>query len=334
MGTSSVPRLSIIIPTLGDWEALETTLVAVLQNRPAASEIVVVLNRPYDDPYDLRGEVQFLETFRRSRLVDLINAGFAAARGEIIHVLAGGAEVSEGWIEPALRHFSEPQTALVAPLIVDRMGTRVLTAGCAWSRGGTCSAFGSGAPLNAPVAPGSDWIGPELFSGFYRRAALAEVGTFDATLPAEMAAIDLALRVRQAGRRSLLEPECRVAISDHSLTRAPAFSQGWHSERLFWRHLRGGSTVRKLAAHAVSVLLEAACAVARPSNAARLAGRAVGLCDQRQARRTQLAQEHSRPSTMPNADLRVDGPHPIGSPQRGGTAGRAPVSSSANEARS
>lgn len=330
-----MPSLSIIIPTLGDWEALETTLVAVLQNRPDESEVVVAVNRPYADPYALRDEVQFLESPRRSRLVDLINAGFAAARGDIIHVLACGAEVGEGWVEPALRHFIEPQIALVAPLLVDTSGTRVVTAGCTWSRGGTCSSLGSGAPLDAPLATGGDWIGPEVFSGFYRRTALAEAGTFDATLPADLAAIDLSLRMRQAGRCSLLEPKSQVNISGSLLVRTRALRQAWHSERLFWRHLGGGNVVRKLASHAATLLFEVACAVPRPANAVRLAGRVAGICDPRQARRTQVAGANAQTSTTSHTERRVDGPHPIASPLRGGGSGRASVVSlSANEATS
>lgn len=329
----SVPRLSIIIPTLGDWKALETTLVAVLRNRPDQSEVIVPLNQPYEDPYELREEVQFLEISRRSRLVDLINAGFAAARGEIAHVLPCGAAVHDGWVEPALRHFSTAQISLVAPLVVDGTGGRVVTAGCTWSRGGKWSALGSGAPLDAPMATGDDWIGPEAWAGFYRRAALTEVGTFDATLPAEMAAVDLGLRMRQAGRRSVLESESRVAIGSSSPGRMRAFSQGWHSERLFWRHLRGGDAVRNLVAHARMLLSEVVCIVARPVNAMQLAGRVGGVCDQRQARRTRLELGNSHPPTTANADRRVDGPHPVGLPQRSGVR-RASVNLSANEATS
>ncbi len=99
-----MPRLSIIIPTLGDWESLETTLVSVLQNRPPLSEVIVVLNRTYDDPYDLEGEVRFVEVpgrtpskHRRAGLVELVNTGLAAADSELLHVLSCGMTVGDGW---------------------------------------------------------------------------------------------------------------------------------------------------------------------------------------------------------------------------------------------
>ena len=54
-------RLSIIVPLMGNLQRFEETLVSVLENRPERSEVVVVTNRPYDDPYALRGEVAFVE---------------------------------------------------------------------------------------------------------------------------------------------------------------------------------------------------------------------------------------------------------------------------------
>ncbi|HEX7378763.1 MAG TPA: glycosyltransferase [Pirellulales bacterium] len=326
-----MPRLTITIPAIGNWESLEATLVSVLQYRPYDSEVMVALNRPYDDPYDLSGEVRFLELPRRSRFVDLANAGFAAAGGDIVHVLAAGAQASENWVEPALRHFSEPQVSLVAPLMVDSGHTRVVAAGCAWSRGGKWSAFGAGATLEKPLTTGRDWVGPDLLAGFYRRATLAEVGALDATLPAELAAIDLGLRVRQVGRRALLEPACRVTVEERIPSPAGSFSQGWHAERLFWRHLCGGNTASKLAAHAFAVVFEAAGAAVRPANAVRAAGRIGGLCDPRRPRRTALADSEFPAQAAANDDRRVDGPHLVGSPARGG---RASINSFSHEATS
>lgn len=324
-----MPRLTITIPAIGNWESLEATLVSVLQYRPYDCEVMVALNRPYDDPYELSGEVQFLELPRRSRLVDLVNAGFVAAGGDIVHVLAAGTQASENWVEPALRHFSEPQVSLVAPLMVDSGHTRVVAAGCAWSRGGKWSAFGKGATLEKPLMTGHDWVGPDLLAGFYRRATLAEVGALDATVPAELAAIDLGLRVRQVGRRALLEPACRVTVEERIPRAAGPFSQGWHAERLFWRHLYGGNTASKLAAHAFAVVFEAAGAAVRPANAVRAAGRIGGLCDPRRARRTSLADSESAARAAANDDRRVDGPHLVGLPTRGG---RASINSFSHEA--
>ena len=41
---------------MGDLKRFEDTLVSVLENQPEQSEVVVVLNGPYDDPYELQAK--------------------------------------------------------------------------------------------------------------------------------------------------------------------------------------------------------------------------------------------------------------------------------------
>ena len=65
-------RLSIIIPVLGNPTRLDDTLVSVLENRPANCEIIVVHTRPYDDPYELSGEVRFLKARRKAGLAECL----------------------------------------------------------------------------------------------------------------------------------------------------------------------------------------------------------------------------------------------------------------------
>ena len=59
-----MPSLACIIPVVGSTEGLETTLVSVLERRPEACEVFVVLNVPYHDPYHLQGEIQILQAPR------------------------------------------------------------------------------------------------------------------------------------------------------------------------------------------------------------------------------------------------------------------------------
>ena len=69
-----MPRLSIVIPVLGDSQQLDDTLVSVLENRPANCEILVVHNEPYHDPYHLSDEVQFVEAQCGASMVACIEA--------------------------------------------------------------------------------------------------------------------------------------------------------------------------------------------------------------------------------------------------------------------
>ena len=61
-----MPRLAIIISAVGSIEALENTLVSVLENRPADCDVVVVHSKPYSDPYELKNEVRFVSAPRGS----------------------------------------------------------------------------------------------------------------------------------------------------------------------------------------------------------------------------------------------------------------------------
>ncbi|MGH7135756.1 MAG: glycosyltransferase family 2 protein [Pirellulales bacterium] len=316
-------RLSIIIPALGDWEALETTLVAVLQNRPPRSEVMVVTNATYADPYDLREEVQFVQGARRAGLVELVNQGVATARGEVLHLVCCGATVSDGWTDAALRHFRDSKVAAVAPLVVDSgCVTNVATAGSVWSPGGKWSPFGSGEQADVVAETGKNWIGPAFVAGFYRRSLLVELGAFDSSLPAELAAVDLGLRLRQENHRSLLEASSLLAMSTADLPHSAAFAHGWHSERLFWRHLGdqhsgGQRRLSRIAAHAGVVLTESLRQFGRPAGMARMLGRIVGACDACKARRQAPSLAATNRSPVTSADRRIDGPHEFSSPAHG-----------------
>jgi cellulose synthase/poly-beta-1,6-N-acetylglucosamine synthase-like glycosyltransferase len=313
-----VPRLSIIIPTQGDWEALETTLVSVLENRPPKTEIIVVVNQTYADPYDLKDEVRFVPALGRPKLVDLLNTGFAAARSEVAHVLACGATVFEGWTTAAVRRFDDPQVAAVAPLLLDAAcPSRVLTAGSNWSRGGKRSSFGSGLSSHEITSVSRSWVGPDLAAAFYRRSALADLRGLDATLSASAAAVDFCLRLAASGRHCVLEADCRVALEPSRFDCDRAWREAWHDERLFWRHA-GRGWLRGFPAHGWTLFAEAVQNAPRLRLLPRLAGRLIGVCDRR-GRRGAAIESPAATDAMPRTDeaeRRVDTHHEVQPPHR------------------
>ena len=72
--TTSIPRISIVVPVGSNLEAFEDTLASVLQNRPVASEILVAHDGHYTDPFQLGDEVTFV-TSDSASTVDLVMAG-------------------------------------------------------------------------------------------------------------------------------------------------------------------------------------------------------------------------------------------------------------------
>ena len=136
-GKRPVSRLSIIIPYGGNSKRLEDTLVSVLENRPPECEVLVLLSQPYENPYHLDDEVCFRRVADGAGLVEATNQGIQLSRAPIVHLLACGTEVREGWADSAVEHFQDPRVAAVAPLAIDlNHRDRVLAAGIRYTSAG------------------------------------------------------------------------------------------------------------------------------------------------------------------------------------------------------
>jgi GT2 family glycosyltransferase len=273
-----VPRLSIVIPVLGDLKPLDDTLVSILEDRPANCELLVVHNTPYDDPYELAGEVQFIEAPPQSGFVECLNLGLSASRAPVVHLLACGVEVRPGWAEAALRHFGTPEVAAVAPVLLHRdQHQTVASAGLGYRAEGAVCRVGRG---KAPGEVGEDQdelCGPDAAAGFYRRSALEAVGGFAQSPVDTLATIDVALSLREAGFRCVVEPDCQARADTATVSDRIGFRHGRDSERLFWRWASSHGWLRSLAAHAALVAGECVVGLWRPFMLLQLAGRAVGL---------------------------------------------------------
>jgi hypothetical protein len=239
---SPVPRLSILIPALGTPEALETTLLSVLENRPHGCQIVVALGIDYTNPYELDDEVEFFPG-AGSGWVQCVNAGLTRCRADVVHILAAGTRALSGWTTPAVAHFSCRETGLVTPWVSD--------------------------------AAEESALAPSGIAGYYRLRMLAELGGFSASVGDQYADLDLALRAAAAGWRTVNEPRSKLHW------RAPpplvrSLRTGLEAERFFWRHLPVRGRAKTLAAHALGLAGEIVTSLWRPRNLLHLAGRLGG----------------------------------------------------------
>jgi hypothetical protein len=274
-----VLRLSIVIPALGSDESLENGLVSVLENRPADSEVIVVLNRSYADPYELGEEVRFVSAAPSADLADCLNLGFAVSRAPIIHGLGCGFEVAPGWTEGPLSRFGDPQLAAVAPLLLDKQSPdRVLAAGMEYRSGGAykySSAIGSQSSLSDEPRL---VLGPVALAGFYRSASLSCLGeAFEGSLGEGAMDVDLALRLRRAGFRAVVDASSRIACDADQLVSKPVgYRAARKAERLFWRNapLMGWGT--SLIAHGGMLVREFVGSLPSIKAVAQVAGRAAG----------------------------------------------------------
>ncbi len=273
-----MPRLSIVIPVLGDPQQLDDTLVSVLENRPVNCEILVVHNEPYADPYALADEVLFVAADRGARMADCLNLGLSASQAPIVHVLTCGVQVRPGWAGAAVRHFPNPEVAAVAAMVLSGSNPRtVVSAGLGYRAEGAAWRIGQHRNLaDVDAALHRDLCGPDTLAAFYRRSALEAVGGFSPWAGDALAGIDVALALRSAGFRCTSEPECLAQVDAAAVSDQSSFAQGCDAERLFWRWASAHGWTRSLAAHAAMLLGQCVIGLWRPSMIAQLAGRACG----------------------------------------------------------
>ncbi len=321
-------RLAIVISAVGSIESLEGTLVSVLENRPSDCEIIVALNQAYRDPYELAGEVRFVEAPRRMSPIARINQALAATRAPFVHLLASGCEVTEGWADLALARFGDRHIGSVAPLVLDaRDRDRIFAAGVGYRHGGARYLVGKGLPRLTPDAQGRI-LGACGFAAFYRKSALDFVGGLSRQLGMRQADVDLALVLARAGFGVAIEPRSRIYASADVEARQGAAQQALHDERLFWRNLPNAGQVKSLAAHAGLVAIELLRSFGRPGMLAQLAGR-TWACGQigsyvRHRHALQQLGRRALPAKLGFEHLRIDRSHAV-SAHAEPSAARAPL---------
>ena len=271
-----MPRLSIVIPVLGDPRQLDDTLVSVLENRPDHCEILVVHNGPYDDPYHLGDEVVLVEAPRGAGLAECLNQGLSASRAAVVHVLSCGVEVRPGWTDAALRRFRDPDVAAVAAVVLAGDDRSVFSAGMAYRTEGTPWKLAHGRSPADSAADQQHLCGPDLLAAFYRRSVLEVLDGFSLSAGDATTAIDAALALRYAGFRCLLEPECQVRVNAAAASERLNFARGRDTEQLFWRWASCHGWTRSLIGHVALVAGQCAICLWRPSMIVELAGRMWG----------------------------------------------------------
>jgi hypothetical protein len=292
----AIPRLSIVIPMTTDVSDLEDTLVSVLENRPDESEIVVVLARPYADPWNIRDEVRFVQAPSNARLVSCVNLGIAASEAAVIHVLTAGWRATPGWTDAPLAILEAGDAGAVVP-VVDDAG-RTVSTGVRCGRGGR------------RLAHADDPMAPCLEVGFWRADVLDMAGNgFSLVCGDECADTDMAVTLDRIGCPVMVEPSSRVECGVERRRTNP-FMAGLHAERLFWRSLAGESLLSGLPLHLYEVVRHS-LARAPLGLVPAVAGRLVGLLQfgAYRQRYQQLQDLAAAAEGGEERTIRIDGPH-------------------------
>lgn len=270
-------RLSIVIPSPEGPECFEATLASVLQNRPAHSEIIVLQSRGYDDPYDLAAEVRFVEVPNAACLADMLNGGLRVARGSIVHLLSCGAEVTEGWTEPAMTQFCDPSIGCVAPRIVHDQfqPPRDVLAFSVDATGGVelVERTDRSDPRKRSI------IGPTSIAGFYRRDALLAQDGFSLASGSAYLGLDAAIQLRQRGYQCVTCVDSTIQARQLRLMRETAYTLGRQAELRFWRQMAIDRTSTPWLQHGMTVVHQLVTRGYRPSSWLHFLGRVHGGID-------------------------------------------------------
>jgi GT2 family glycosyltransferase len=255
-------RLSVVIPSHRRCDLLRLCLQSVTRHAPPETEILVIDDGSPSGCVTAVGQdfvgVRVIRFPLSRGFCGAVNAGIAAARGEIVELLNDDTEVTAGWAERALHSFVDTTVAAVAPLVVWASDPRrVDSSGDRYFVGGVAGKRGHGEPLcDVHLRPGPVF-GASGSSAFYRRDVLLRVGGFP-PFGAYFEDVDVAFRLHRAGYRVTYEPASRVLHRISSSYGKPGRQlleqQSCNEERVFWRNLPGRVLWRALPVH-VGVLL-------------------------------------------------------------------------------
>ena len=215
--TAAVAHLSIIIPVVDSQQAVDDTLVSVLENRPRETEVLVVHPQDYVDPYDLDDEVRLIQGPAEADWVSLFNLGTQVARGDTIHFLAPGMSVTPGWCDEITDYFEDRNVGAVVPLV--KVG-KTTFCGVRYDR------LRGRHPLKSGT--NADPLSPLLQSGFYRASALRIVRGFNPAWQS-LADVELGIRLASASYNTVV---CRSSSIVASSVLEPGMPQGYHGGAL------------------------------------------------------------------------------------------------------
>ncbi len=198
-----MPRLSIIVPHVSNEAALESTLLSLLENRPANVEIIVAHSDDYADPYGLDADEVRIVTGPSSRdTIELINAGLEYASAPIVQTLLPGSRVTHDWTVSALAWFHDLKIGSVGAVgeIEDS------------NHGEFCGLDVRCLPrrMRSSKAKRGDQAGTSLCGGFYRRDVIESLGGWMEGSTREGAEVEAALAMQALGLKSIVEPASRI----------------------------------------------------------------------------------------------------------------------------
>jgi O-antigen biosynthesis protein len=229
--TSVEPLVSVIIPVYGKGEYTLRCLASISNNSPDNPfEVIVVDDCSPDSSYEILKNVvgiRLLSNDKNQGFIRSCNIGAAAAKGQYVYFLNNDTEVTPGWLDELVRTFTEfPGTGLTGSRLIYPDGTLQEAGGIIWQDGSAWNFGRNQSPL-LPIFSYAREV--DYCSGasiMVPTALFDELGGFDEHyLPAYCEDCDLALKIREKGRRVIYQPLSTV-IHHEGVTSGTDTKQG------------------------------------------------------------------------------------------------------------
>jgi len=214
--STTSPLVSVVVPNWNGAHHLPTCLGSLRRQTYPYFEVIVVDNGSTDDSRDLLArdfpEVRVVALATNRGYAGGVNAGFRAARGEILAVLNNDAEADPAWLtEMVAALHRHPEAGMATPkvLLFDRRDTL-------HTAGDYCGVDGIPDSRGVWQRDEGQFDAEELIFGAagvapaYRRTMLDDIGLLDEDFGSYCEDVDLAWRAQLAGYRCIYVPRAVV----------------------------------------------------------------------------------------------------------------------------
>ena len=212
---ASRPEISVVIPNLDGAHWLKTCLPSLSGYPPGLVEVIVADDGSSDTSHEMTrsAAARFLAAPNaRTGFAATANRGIQAATGTWIFLLNNDTEVAPGALTELLAGAQRnPDASMIAPLVLSlRDRERIDSAGMLLFPDGTARPRWHGQRSSDRTMGEEEVLMPSGAAAMIRRDAIERVGLLDESLVSYLEDIDLGLRIRRVGGRSIFVPTAVV----------------------------------------------------------------------------------------------------------------------------
>jgi GT2 family glycosyltransferase len=248
VAVASAPSVSIVIPAFDQHRFTYSCIRSIVAHtEPGLYEIIVVDDASIEPVSTALTGVSGLRVVRNDAnlgFIEACNRGATLARGDILVFLNNDTLVTDGWLSALISALAEREVGLVGAKLIFPDGTLQEAGGIVW-RDASASNCGRN---DDPGKPEYNYLRDvDYCSGAclaMRRSEFLALGAFDNRFaPAYYEDVDLAMRMREAGKRVVYQPAARV-VHFEGVTSGLNLQQGVKRHQLInqvkflerWRH--------------------------------------------------------------------------------------------------